>query len=986
MIEYYAKIDIGSLNKVKKQQSTSAIWVVEAKNEIPYNVVIHSLAVKEMLHDAMGVDEFGEPSTPSTPFENFGLLSLKQGCSRPSKKMRTSTEDEDYNGDTQFLLSYPQYKFVRPHRYAKGNSDLSDPFAFANLLGGVKDSKYGSVTEELKEVSIQSMNLKEKLREIYNAIGSPQKKLHDQNVFAHVKAKELNQTSPHLGTHQSGLPISPRLLQFGADNVVVIPNEGRGGQDRALAKDVILLSDDEEGCDGNPQAQVSFWALNHEIKYHQQCLGQSEKAQLFSRETQDDPEKSDHTESKFGDDAFMGHDEDGQDAEEADEHADIWKEMTLALECSKNTTSENAEVSEEKGECNHSCTLEDDLGYVCQFCGVVQKRIETIFDFQWGKSSKSTRLPILDSQKPKGITEKTQSTELPRLRDFELDLTGDVISIHPRHMNEMKPHQIEGFNFLRKNLLTDKPGGCILAHAPGSGKTFLIISFLQSFLAKYPEARPLIVLPKGILHTWLKEFKKWQVENIPLFDMYSSSKSEARSAQLEVLRMWQDEKSILFLGYKQFASIVCDDKENTLNTACQDILLKVPGLLILDEGHTPRNSETDILHSLSKVQTPRKVVLSGTLFQNHVQEVFNILDLVRPNYLKTVNSRAIVKRLLSRVPLSGGSKRKFKAQVDKNFCDLIEDTLQSEDMGARTRVLQDLRELTGKVLHYYKGDFLDELPGLIDFTVMLELSPRQKDAINGLQKLETKGEFKRRVVSCAVCMHPSLEELSKAAAASNKGGISADFNKALDEIISNLNVDDGVKTKFVLNILSQSEATGEKLLVFSQYRLPLIFLERLVITRKRWLPGREIFQISGDSGLEEREECMEKFNNSPDARVLFGSIKACGEGISLVGANRVIILDVHLNPSVTRQAVSRAFRPGQKKKVYTYRLVSNDSAEKDDHYAALRKELISKVWFEWSGLHDDQAFQMDEVDVNDCDDDFFENASLREMVKALYKR
>src|ERR1044072_8037534 len=119
-------------------------------------------------------------------------------------------------------------------------------------------------------------------------------------------------------------------------------------------------------------------------------------------------------------------------------------------------------------------------------------------------------------------------------------------SAHPRHMKQMKSHQIEGFNFLVRNLVGDNPGGCILAHAPGSGKAFMIISFMQSFLGKYPNARPLVVLPKGILSTWKKEFQTWQVEDIPLFDFYTV-KADSRSQQLEVLKQWVECKSILFL-------------------------------------------------------------------------------------------------------------------------------------------------------------------------------------------------------------------------------------------------------------------------------------------------------------------------------------------------------------------------------------------------------------------------------------------------------
>ncbi|TKY68109.1 SNF2 domain-containing protein CLASSY 3 [Spatholobus suberectus] len=74
--------------------------------------------------------------------------------------------------------------------------------------------------------------------------------------------------------------------------------------------------------------------------------------------------------------------------------------------------------------------------------------------------------------------------------------------------------------------------------------------------------------------------------------------------------------------------------------------------------------------------------------------------------------------------------------------------------------------------------------------------------------------------------------------------------------------------------------------------------------------------------------------------------KACGEGISLVGASRIIILDVHLNPLVTHRAIGRAFRLGQKKKVFVYRLASADSPEEEDDSTCFKKELISKMWFE----------------------------------------
>ncbi|TKY68089.1 SNF2 domain-containing protein CLASSY 3 [Spatholobus suberectus] len=316
-----------------------------------------------------------------------------------------------------------------------------------------------------------------------------------------------------------------------------------------------------------------------------------------------------------------------------------------------------------------------------------------------------------------------------------------------------------------------------------------------------------------------------------------------------------------------------------------------------------------MVQSLAKVQTPRKVVLSGTLYQNHVREVFNILNLVRPKFLKMETSRPIVRRIHSRVHIRGV----------RGFYDLVENTLQKDmDFKRKVAVIQDLCEMTSKVLHYYKGDFLDELPGLVDFTVVLTLSPRQKPEVEKLEKLSRK--FKISSVGSAVYLHPKLKPLAE------KCGENSISDNAMDDLIEKLDVRD----------------------------------DRLTMKWKGCSLGKEIFVISGESSSEHREWSMERFNNSPDAKVFFGSIKACGEGISLVGASRIIILDVHLNPSVTRQAIGRAFRPGQKKKVIVYRLVSADSPEEEDHIEA--------------------------VEVKECGDLFLESPLLGENVKALYER
>lgn len=661
-----------------------------------------------------------------------------------------------------------------------------------------------------------------------------------------------------------------------------------------------------------------------------------------------------------------------------DDIAHIWNEMTIALEYPKDTvtdcSNEACAVKNAEG-CDHSFILKEDIGYVCRICGLIQRAIETIIEFQYAKRKRSRTYPH-EASSGKHLK---QIKTLPGDVQFSShDDSFQELSIHPRHRKVMKPHQVEGFNFLLSNLVSDNPGGCIMAHAPGSGKTFMIISFLQSFMARYPAARPLIVLPRGIVSTWKKEFKRWQVEDIPLYDFYSL-KADGRSQQLEVLQHWMSERSILFLSYKQFSSIVFHSDSGKIASECEEILLICPSILILDEGHTPRNRDTDILKSLEKVQTPRKVVLSGTLYQNHVEEVFNILNLVRPRILKLDASKMIKRRILSKVLISGRKSSQIKFSNNAFYEEVEYALLKDESFDRKVTVIQDLREMTSKVLHYYKGDSLDELQGLVDFTVFLQLSPRQQVEVAELKKM--KNRFKRNSDGSSIYVHPLLKTLSL-----NFGLKEGGVDQKTDLFLEKLDEKEGVKAKFYLNLLRLCESSGEKLLVFSQYLLPLKFLERLTVKVMNYSIGKEIFMITGDSDSNLRDSYMEQFNNSSAARVFFGSIKACGEGISLVGASRVIILDVHLNPSVTRQAIGRAFRPGQVRKVYSYRLVASDSPEIDDHLTCFRKETISKLWFEWNGCLGERDFEMETVNVKDTGDLFLETPWLSEDVISIFKR
>ncbi|KAL2490682.1 SNF2 domain-containing protein/helicase domain-containing protein [Abeliophyllum distichum] len=871
-----------------------------------------------------------------------------------------------FPGSSSRGLHHRRRKMIDTDEGSSRDVDTFDPFSLNYLAKELDSGKYGILTEDIRDLLVRR-------RQSLDAQYATDTVLPDK-----CSRGKNEQTSKAIG-------LAPT-------NVVDLENDNDDDGNESVVKQVVpdgqlvsstghsfihLDAEDESSEKLCPHKEVDLKKpfgnlLAEDFVEHDNDKGQSSSGDAYLA---GENELNNDTGLHVGvEDDLEMEEGDRQSDDSSDDLNDIWNEMTIALECSKDPAADSLpdeNEAESKEDCEHFFILKDDIGEVCRICGIIRRSIDTIIEAQRVQEHTGTKdgLPMTQIKQESIQMGSNHLLQISRLLNF---------TPHPRHKREMKPHQVEGFNFLVNNLVTDNPGGCIMTHAPGSGKTFMIISFLQSFMAKYPFARPLVVLPRGILETWKKEFLRWQVEGWPLHDFYSV-KADSRSQQLQVLSDWAKERSILFLGYKQFSSIVCDRGSGKAAISCQELLLTCPTILILDEGHTPRNQDTDILTSLEKVQTPRKVVLSGTLYKNHVKEVFNILNLVRPRFLKLETSKAIKRRILSRAEISSG-RNLLKKGTENDFYDLIEYTmLKDENYTRKVTVIQDLREMTRNILHYDKGDNLDELPGLVDFSVFLQLSPKQQTEVEGLRNLGQK--FKINAEGSAVYVHPRLKNFSK-----NSGVRDRVDDEKVDSMLEKLDVREGVKAKFFLNLLQLCESSGEKLLVFSQYLLPLKFLERFSAKVKGYSLGKEMFMITGDSNSEMRETSMERFNNSSDARVFFGSIKACGEGISLVGASRIIILDVHLNPSVTRQAIGCAFRPGQVKKVYTYRLVASSSPEEFDHMTCSKKESIAKMWFEWDEHNGHENFEMETVNVKDCGDLFLETDQMNEDVIAVFKR
>ena len=80
-------------------------------------------------------------------------------------------------------------------------------------------------------------------------------------------------------------------------------------------------------------------------------------------------------------------------------------------------------------------------------------------------------------------------------------------------------------------------------------------------------------------------------------------------------------------------------------------------------------------------------------------------------------------------------------------------------------------------------------------------------------------------------------------------------------------------------------------------------------------------------GQSERERAVREFRTDPDVLALVASSRVGGEGLTLVEANHVFLVDQWWNPSANDQARDRVVRIGQKRTVHVYRFCCRGTIE-----------------------------------------------------------
>ena len=280
------------------------------------------------------------------------------------------------------------------------------------------------------------------------------------------------------------------------------------------------------------------------------------------------------------------------------------------------------------------------------------------------KLSEDTKMAALDEKERKKRMEEKQklynelfeTKEGEKIEELPLDFdekTKEVlVQVDPYLLKNMKPHQSRGIKFMwdavfesKKDFLKNKiPGGAILAHCMGLGKTLQTIGLLHSVMTTFPgKMRCVLVLaPVNTLKNWVDEFHKWLrgplLDDIEVYEMSGEKDNWGRAERLE---MWKREGGVMIMGYDMFRNLTRENdkkfKKKQREVFKDTLIDPGPQMVVCDEGHILKNTKTAISAAMNRISTRRRIILTGTPLQNNLSEYFAMVDFVKPKLLGTFN-------------------------------------------------------------------------------------------------------------------------------------------------------------------------------------------------------------------------------------------------------------------------------------------------------------------------------------------------------------
>lgn len=470
---------------------------------------------------------------------------------------------------------------------------------------------------------------------------------------------------------------------------------------------------------------------------------------------------------------------------------------------------------------------------------------------------------------------------------------------------QLKPYQVIAIYWMR-TLVDHKLSG-ILADDMGLGKTVQTIAFISLMRETRANAGPyLIVAPLSTLGNWVSEFEAWLPGGAELI-VFRGGPDARETAWAEFARLQRQRLAAAKRAEaSKSAAVQAPDTSLVLLTSYELLLQNAQRFsritwsgMILDEGHRIKNANSklaDLLRSLG----PRlrfKLLLTGTPLQNDLSELWSLLNFLMPSLFDSAEAFE---------SWFGQESHIENDDDDAAGCAVagadapLNQALNREERFLVVRRLQEM--LRPFLLRRTKVEVLRDLPPKHSYDVFVSSTPLQR-ALRALAR--TQADEKK------IAAHPYTID-----------AFSPNIDWEADDFVEQLIRLSG-KFAVVADLLAKARLLGHRVLIFSQMRRTLDFLELVCEDA-----DCAFLRIDGDSATDDRARALAAFNapDSPYACFLL-STRAGGQGLNLQTADTVIIFDSDWNPHADRQAADRVHRIGQTVETVVMRLHLADSID-----------------------------------------------------------
>ena len=469
----------------------------------------------------------------------------------------------------------------------------------------------------------------------------------------------------------------------------------------------------------------------------------------------------------------------------------------------------------------------------------------------------------------------------------------------PKGLNaKMRPYQVEGFTwlcFLQQNGF----GGC-LADDMGLGKTLQALAVL----VRSKDEGPLLPLPSSIQPSG----------QLPIFPLEKRKRTSLVVVPASLVHNWlrecmrfaPDFKVCTHVGNQRNKALsnfdYYDVVISTYHTVRQDIdqLSKYHfHYVILDESQMIKNPSSKLYQAIVDLESDHRIVLTGTPIENSLIDLWSQINFVNPGLLGTLSffKRGFVHPI----------ERKNDEQRQEKLKELIKPFILRR---TKQEVARELPPVSDQVRYCSMTEpqrrIYEEEKSLVRNAILenLDIGTLGNSSIMVLRALTRLRQ---------IANHPDMTEDHTGI----ESGKFSEVCRAVESVVSE----------------------GHKVLMFSS------FVKHLQLFRNYFDSlGIKYAWLTGSQTQEQRKEAVQAFQKKKSCPLFLISLKAGGIGLNLTAADYVFILDPWWNPAAELQALNRAHRIGQAKRVFVYRFISSDTIEEKIQRLQNRKRELAETF------------------------------------------